>query len=198
MGEKRWRSSLLCLITFLAIVVGGLFIHEIGHGLAASAIGGRISALYVWPGVQVFPHPGQAFPGDWNNRLGAAEIGQPASWAKNGWQMGFVLLMGSGTNFLLGALALLGAWLLKPQGWLRCFLFSAIVLAVDLPCYSLFPLFGLRHYIFIGGWYAEPLLGARQMGIPDGVFLFVTLAASVLMAMWTWKAYSLPHSSSLK
>jgi hypothetical protein len=50
---------------------------------------------------------------------------------------------------------------------------------LDLPFYVLFPQIGLRHWIFLGGDSAEPLIGARKMGIPDPVFYLMVILTTL-------------------
>jgi hypothetical protein len=62
---------------------------------------------------------------------------------------------------------------------------------LDLPFYVLFPQIGLQHWIFLGGYHPEPLIGARMIGIPDSAFFAIvvstTLSLSYIYYKPTWK-----------
>lgn len=50
---------------------------------------------------------------------------------------------------------------------------------LDLPFYVLFPQIGLRHWIFLGGYQPEPLIGARKIGIPDPAFYMMVVLTTL-------------------
>ncbi len=178
------RFALIMALTALL----GLLVHELGHGLTAAALGGRFTGLYVWPGVQVWPHPGAPYPREWQGWFGVATYLPGADWQRGGWRFGLVSLMGSGTNFLLAALALGCLWLCRPRGGVRLVLLAEACMFLDLTAYTFFPLLGLRHFLLIGGRIPEPLNGALEMGIPAGVFAALAGAASLAMG-WGIGAY---------
>ncbi len=185
---KRHTSLRFALILALTALIG-LLVHETGHGLTAAALGGRFTGLYVWPGVEVWPHPGASFNGKWDGQIGVATYLPGADWEADDWRYGLVSLMGSGTNFLLAALALGCLWAFRPRGRVRLWLLAETWMFLDLTTYTFFPAFGLRHFIFVGGTSAEPLEGALRLGIPAGVFVTLVVAASAAMGwgavQWT-------------
>ncbi len=181
---SRTRFFLPGFLLVLALTaLCGLLIHEAGHGLTAAALGGRFTGLYVWPGVQVWPHPGQPYPRAWEGWFGVATYLPGKTWEAGGWRFGLVSLMGSGTNFLLAVLALGLLKKRRPQGKARVFLLAEALMFLDLTTYTLFPLLGWRHFVFFGGRTPEPLAGALQMGIPAAVFVPLVGALSIGMAV---------------
>ena len=173
-------SLRLILMFFVALgLVGivGLFVHELGHGITAEVLGGEFRGLYVMPGVQVWPHPGQSYAKAWPGYVGLADL------KIDGWQAGVVDLMGSGSNLLVAALALGALWMFRPHEWSRRLLVAEALMFVDLLFYTFLPQIGLRHFFFIGGDYAEPLEGAVRLGVPAWAFMLLVALVSALM---TW------------
>ncbi len=177
------RAAGACLLTLALLAPAGLLVHEMGHGLTALALGGRFTALYVWPGRELWPHPGQPYRGAWQGQAGAALYIPGADWQPGGWRFGVTALMGSGANVLLAALAQILLGCLHPRrGWARRLLLGASWLFLDLTLYTFLPLLGLRHFLFLGGAAPEPLEGAAQAGVPAGIFLLLAGSVSIWMA----------------
>ena len=172
MTASKATTSLILLV--LLISLSGLVLHEAGHGLTALAFGEQIISLHMFPGFQLYPV--LKWEG-WNLNLASIGFTLPDS----DWQNGLILLMGAGTTALVGILALVLLALQRVQGaFRRLLLFSALLLPLDMIAYTVFPALGLRHWIFIGGLYAEPLLGAQLLGFTPTTFYLVLLAASLL------------------
>lgn len=179
--KKKGPAVFWFFILLLVVALAGLFVHELGHGLTAMALGGKFTALYTFPGIQVWPDFGQKYPGDWAGYIGMARYSYGSNWEPDGWQTGLVTLMGSGSNLLLAALALGFLWGFRPRGKLRFLLVAEAIMFVDLPLYTFLPLVGLRHFFIIGGSSPEPLEGALQLGFPPGLFVGLVGGVSVLM-----------------
>jgi len=185
MGASLYRK--IGYIAGVAIVVGvvsleGLFVHELGHGITTQVLGGQFKGLYVFPGVQVWPSPGRPYDGEWGLDVGQVDAEPGEGWGE--WQRGLVLLMGSGSTMMLAALAFVTLWLLRPKGWLSYVLIAEALLYLDILFYTIMPeWFGLRHWVFIGGRYPEPLEGAEMMGCPRMLFLMFILLTSALMTL---------------
>ena len=190
--NKTWTGLVWFIIIFLLMGLLGLFVHEVGHGITANILGGEFTALYTLPGIQVWPHFGQPYPGVWHNYFGMAYYSSGPGWAPNGWQSGLVALMGSGSNLLIAALALAFLWIFRPSRGLAYFLVAESLMFLDLPLYTFLPLLGLRHFVIYGGASPEPLEGALQIGIPQWLFLVVVGAVSVLM-LWGLIQYVRRH-----
>ena len=169
-------------IVVILMLFMGLIIHEVGHGLTAQLLGGEFHRLFVFPGMEVWPDPGQPYEGDWGLRVGIAEIEWVEDWES--WQNGLVLLMGSGSTLLLACAALAILWIFRPERGLAYGLSGVALFYMDILFYTLMPAwFGLPHWIFFGGHDPEPLIGAEMLGIPRTVFIALVLIVSILMTI---------------
>jgi hypothetical protein len=193
-----FRGRLTTIIVFLGILgtawAASLLIHELEHRLTAQILGGRVTQLNVWPGIQVWPNPGQPVDGEWGTSIASIAYTYGPTWGEDGgWQDPVVGIMGSGINLLLAALALASLWLFRPQGWLRPLLLAESLMFVDLLFYALLPeLFGLPHYLILGGGIPEPIDNAELLGFPRWGGMLLTVLVSALMA-WGWVAYVRRH-----
>lgn len=145
------------------IAILGMFVHEGGHGLTAVVLGSRVHSVAVMPGIQLYPAV-ELRP--WSGAV--AQIAYDA--LPDPWQAGLALVMGSGLTAIVsyGAIALL--LIARPRGAVRfALLFLAFLFAWDGIAYSVFPMFGLAHWIWIGGRTPEPIVGAAVMGIEPTV-----------------------------
>ena len=187
---RRLRTIAIFLLTLALVWAASLVLHELGHGLTAQALGGRILSLGVWPGVELWPAPGQPAEGPWGTAIARLAYATGPGWGEGSWQIGLVRLMGSVTNLLLATLALGSLWLFRPRGWLRLFLIAQALMFADLLLYCTLPEFwGLPHYLVFGGSHAEPLDGAELLGCPRWAFIALSLLLSALMA-WGLVAYA--------
>lgn len=164
---------LLPLALFLPLGLVMDFIHECGHGMWGTAIGGRltymkITYLQIYPRLAITPQ----------FQLGAARVD---GLTYGSFAYGLMLLGGAMTTNVaawLIALVLLKTSLdNKTQVALKVLGLFGIL---DLPFYVVFPQMGLGHWIFFGGGCGpEPLTGARMMDIPDLAFYFMVLLSTV-------------------
>lgn len=181
----RQRAGLRCGALAVFVAAGGLIIHELGHALTVAALGGQVVGIYVAPGVQIWPEPGAAYPGDF------PYMGITRFFPGPGWRVadfGLVGLMGTGATTLTAMLALLLLWLWRPaQPGIRCLLVLASLLHLDLLTYATLPLLGLRHWVIVGGDTAEPVLAAERLGIERAPFVagVVILCTLLLWALWS-------------
>lgn len=188
---KSWYHRMcriaVFLITLVLVWIAASIIHEAAHGLTAEVLGGTCLWVCVWPGVQLYPHLGQLYEGEWGTSIAKTAYAVPPNWAD--WQDGLVLLMGSGANLLLAALALGSLWLFRPRGWLRYPLIAETLMVEDILLYVLLPeLFGLRHYVIYGGSKPEPVNGAELLGCPRPLFVALIVVISALL-IWGLVAY---------
>jgi hypothetical protein len=152
---------------FLATIFGTI-IHEAGHCLTAVALGGRIKMIRMIPGIEIYPQV--KFVGwDFSTFGGCSTTGVKSQVGK-----GFGHFMGSGSTLIVAYLLLLASRFIKQKWICIMLLLQALIYAWDIISYSVFPLFGLRHWLIIGGLYPEPLRGAITMGCPQAVY-FVCL-----------------------
>lgn len=190
-SSSRLRPILAFLVTFSLVWLASSLVHELGHGLTAQLLGGKLVWLSAWPGVQVWPNPGQPYEGEWGTAIAKLAYTTGQDRGTDGWQDGLVWLMGSGTNLLLAALALGSLWLFRPQGWLCYLLIAQAMMFEDILLYAIFPeLFGLPHYIIFGGSKPEPVNGAELLGCPRWVCVALIVLGSGLM-VWGLIAYVL-------
>jgi hypothetical protein len=140
-------------------------IHESGHALWGIVQGGVLTYMQI-AFLQIYPVLSLAN----DLRLGYTVVeGMSSSFSR-----GVFLLGGSLTthvaSWLLALILLRGRLGYKTRVLLWTLgLFGLL----DLPFYVIFPQIGLKHWIFIGGSSAEPLIGARLMGLPDPLFYFL-------------------------
>lgn len=170
----------------LAVSLAGIlsfFVHEVGHGLTTVALGGKFHALYVWPGIEIWPNPGQRLTTRRMSNIGLARLDFPEKWREDGWQEGLIGIMGSGSNLIAAALALLALRMLRPTGWLFYLLAAESLMFLDILLYTFLPLIGLRHFFFVGGFHPEPLVSARMIGIPAWMFMLGVLSICTILAI---------------
>jgi hypothetical protein len=171
------------LLTLGLVWVAASFVHELSHGLAAQALGGQFVWFCTWPGIQIWPHLGQPYDGEWGTSIAKTCYAMGPGWEDGGWQEGLVWLAGSGVNMVLAALALGGLWLFRPRGWLRRALIAETLMFEDILLYAILPeFFGLPHYLVYGGTRPEPVDGAEMLGCPRIAFVLAIALLSSVMA----------------
>jgi hypothetical protein len=180
-GGFRYKTLLLPLVLFVPLGLVMDFVHELGHAVWGTAVGGRLTYMQI-AYFEIYPRLGIAS----QFRLGYAQVeGLTTKFASG--------LMGLGgsltTNFI--------SWLIilvllkfdfghKTQVALKTLgLFGLL----DLPLYILFPQMGLRHWIFLGGCQPEPLIGARNMGIPDPVFYSIVILTTLGLTFLYFRSF---------
>jgi len=169
--DAKGRTLLLCLILFLPLGLVMDLVHESGHALWGVAVGGRLTYMQIGY-FEIYPNLAitQQFS------LGRTQVaGLPSKSAQ-----GFFLLGGSMTTNVIAWL--LGLILLRTRLGDRTRLALKVLGLfglLDLPFYVVFPQIGLLHWIFLGGDRPEPLLGARNIGVPDSVFYAVTFLLTI-------------------
>jgi len=170
----KYRDFFLLLVLFILLGLVMDFVHESGHALWGIAVGGRLTYMKI-AYFEIYPR----FTITPQFCLGYVEV----AGLLTDFERGLFLLGGSlTTNIISWFLALI---LLKAK--LQCRTRVALKILglfglLDLPFYVLFPQIGLRHWIFLGGNTPEPLLGARNIGIPDPVFYVMTVLTTLGLA----------------
>ena len=173
------KSLLLPMVLFIPVGLVMDFIHESGHAIWGTAVGGtltymKIAYLEIYPRLAITSHFELGL-----TRVDGLSYGSAA--------YGLMLLGGSmTTNIASWALALI---LLK-TGLGNKVHVALKVLGLfgilDLPFYIVFPQIGLGHWIFFGGCGPEPLIGARMMGVSDPAFyLAVALSTFGLVLIYS-------------
>lgn len=147
------------------------FIHEFGHVMWGIAAGGKLTYMKI-AFFEIYPTFGITS----QFRLGFVEV----EGLTTGFKYGLFLLGGSLTTnivaWLLAPLLLRTRFGYKTKIALRIFgLFGLL----DLPLYVVLPQIGLQHWIFLGGYQPEPLVGARKMGMPDPAFYLIVILSTL-------------------
>lgn len=175
----KYRDFLLLLVLFILLGLVMDLVHESGHALWGTAVGGtltymKIAYFEIYPRFTITPQ----------FCLGCVEV----AGLLTKFEYGLFLLGGSlTTNIISWLLALI---LLKTKLQYRTLVALKILGLfglLDLPFYVLFPQIGLRHWILLGGDTPEPLLGARNIGIPDPVFYVMTVLTTLGLAFIYFK-----------
>ena len=170
----NYRTLLWALVLSIPLGLIMCIIHELGHGIWGTLVGGKliyihVAYLIIYPfGIAISPH----------FRLGAAAV-DGLIYGSFGY--GLMLLGGSMTTTI--AAWIIAIVLRKANLSYR----SQVALKVlglwgilDLPFYVVFPQIGLGHWIFFGGESGpEPLTGTRMMGIPDPAFYLTVILSTI-------------------
>ncbi len=182
MNAGKCRVVVVLILSVIIAVPVGTLVHELGHGITAVALGGRIEGIWVWP-VRLFP--GIQFTGWQLDQFGWCST----SGVESEWGRGLKMLMGSGATSVLAYLLLIVSSLRLRASWLSIGVIAVgTVFAWDIFLYSTLPLAGLQHGVVIGGKSAEPLWGAVGMGVPRWtyfVFLMVHFVTFHALLCWT-------------
>ncbi|GEM_PF-913810 len=165
----NYKSLFLPLVLFIPLGLIMDFVHELSHAVWGIAVGGRLTYMKI-SYLEIYPR----FSLTSTFVLGVAQVeGLTTEFA-----YGLTSLGGSLTTnivaWLLALLLLRVKFGYRTQVALKTLGFFGIL---DLPFYVLFPQMGLQHWIFLGGWKPEPLIGARKMDIPDPAF-YITVVFS--------------------
>jgi hypothetical protein len=173
------KEFFLPLVLFIPLGLVMDFVHEFGHALWGIAVGGRLTYM----------------------KIAYFEI-YPRFSLSSTFVLGFVRVEGLATEFASGLMSLGGSLTTNIVSWLLALILlktkfgykTQVALKIlglfglfDLPFYVLFPQIGLRHWIFLGGDTPEPLLGARNIGIPDPVFYITTVLTTLGLAFLYFK-----------
>jgi hypothetical protein len=144
--------------------------HELGHALSGIALGGKLTYFKI-AFFEIYPNP---------SLTTTFELGQVEMTNLGKSAFGVFLLYGSLTTNVIAWL--IGLLLLKLHFGNRTKLalkIFGLLGILDLPLYVLFPQIGLQHWVFLGGNSPEPLVGARNLGIPDLAF-YIAVAFTTL------------------
>ena len=204
----KYRKVLFPLVLFIPLGLVMDLVHEFGHVMVRTAVGGRLTYMKI-AYFEIYP------------RLAITSQ----------FQLGLVEIRGLTTEFASGFTSLGGSLTTNIVSWLLALILLKTSLGhktqvmvrllglfglLDLPFYVLFPQIGLRHWIFLGGWQPEPLIGARRMGISDPAFyIMVVLTTFGLIFLYfkplrekvgkrikamlekAWKASSIPQNQNI-
>ena len=162
----NYRAFLLPLILFIPLGLVMDFVHECGHVIWGVAVGGRFTYMKV-TFFEIYPR----FAMTSEFVLGSVYVEGLA-----GFKDGLFLLGGPLTTniiaWLLGVILLKAKLGHRTQVALKILGFFGIL---DLLFYVVLPQIGLQHWIFVGGSRPEPLIGAREMDIPDPIFYLIVI-----------------------
>ncbi len=173
----NYKKLVLPLALFIPLGIVMDFVHEFGHAIWGSALGGKLGYMQVtW----LVVYPKLAITHVF--RLGYVEV----TGLSSPFSHGVFLLGGSLTTnivaWLLAIILLKMNFEYKKRAALKILGFFGLL---DLPFYVFFPQIGLRHWIFLGGNSPEPLIGAREIGVADPIFyIMVTLTTLGLLYLY--------------
>jgi hypothetical protein len=168
-------STIIILLSVLAMD----FLHEFGHALWGTAAGGKLTFIQI-----------------------AYFVIYPQFELTSNFQLGYVTVTGFSSSFEHGLFLLGGALTTNIVAWFLSLILlkkefgyeigfalktSGVIGLLDLPLYVILPQIGLCHWVFIGGDIAEPLIGAREMGISDPIFYSVVFLATFCLTMLYFK-----------
>ena len=167
----KYETLLLPLVLFIPLGLLMDFVHEFGHVIWGTAVGGRLTYMKIaffeiYPRFAITPQfvlgytRVEGLTTDFAN--GVFLLGGSLTTNIVSWVLVLVLLrtsLGFKTKVALRLLGLFGL--------------------LDLPFYVLFPQIGLRHWIFLGGCQPEPLIGARKMSIQDSAFYMMVVLTTL-------------------
>jgi hypothetical protein len=175
LNDNRFVLSVILLMP-MGLLMG--LIHELGHFIAGTALGGTLSYFQVGF-LELYPKLTIAS----QFILGSVIVTGLSSPT----QQGLLLLAGSLAASI--AALVIGILLYTKEMGSRTGL-SLKILGVfgllDMPFYVVFSSLGLRHWILLGENQPEPLIGARQLGIPDPIFyLAVSTTTFVLILLYS-------------
>jgi hypothetical protein len=166
------------------------FFHEVGHALWGILVGGRLAYMQIFYFI-IYPRMELAS----YFRLGYVEVtGFPSSFAH-----GLFLLGGSLTTSIIAWVVVVILW--KKEVRYRTGLslkMLGIIGVLDLPFYVVFPQLGLRHWILLGGNTPEPLIGAREMGIPEPLFYGVVLLMTFALTCFYLKKWRIKSAEKIE
>jgi hypothetical protein len=168
--STSYKTFLLSASLFIPLGVVMDFVHEFGHALWGTIMGGTITYMQIayfqiFPQIAITPHFVLGL-----TMIEGLTYGSPA--------YGVMLLGGSMTtnivSWIIALILLKTSFGNKKQAALKIL---GLLGMADLPFYVIFPQIGLSHWIFLGGNTPEPLIGARMIGVLDVVF-YIFIAAS--------------------
>lgn len=159
----------IILMSALSIIISailGLLIHEfIGHGLTAIFLGGKITSFGFFT---------------------KGHVGYITTSGITGWKNGIILLMGTLSTLLLGAVILLFRKLNVFLWWF------GFLQPFDFIMYSLAGAVGLKHWIIIGG-IGEPQKALTLLGLPSWIAVLLALIALTIPYLYLRRFKELLH-----
>jgi len=174
---------LLVVVFFLSLIAGSL-IHEGAHIVVQMIGGSQLKEVVVMPGIQLYPRFALVH---WSGYVAGVSLTKCSEQYING----LSLMMGSSLNAIASYLLLAIIFRFPINGRKKfVILLTSFILAWDLIGYSIFPLLSLRHWIFIGGNYCEPIAGASMLGIPIWLSYFIVFAHFVFYHFFFVKMFS--------
>ena len=166
----NYKKFFFPLVLFIPFGLVMDFIHEFGHEIWGTAVGGRLTYMQI-AFFEIYPR--QAITPQF--QLGLVRVDKLSYGSV---EYGLMLLGGSVTTNIVSWLIAIILVKMSLNKKTKVALKSLGLFGIlDLPFYVVFPKLGLRHWIFFGGGLPEPLMGAEMVGIPNLFFnLFIIIS----------------------
>jgi hypothetical protein len=177
----NYKKFFFPLVFFIPFGLVMDFIHEFGHAIWGTVVGGRLTYMQIaffeiYPRLAITPQ----------FQLGLVRVDKLSY---GSFEYGLMLLGGSVTtnivSWLIAIILLKMSLSKKTKVALKSLGLFGIL---DLPFYVVFPKLGLRHWIFFGGGLPEPLMGAEMVGIPNLFFYLLILISTLGMVFFYFKS----------
>jgi hypothetical protein len=176
----KLKKFVIYIFIFLLLALAMDFLHEFGHALWGTVVGGQLTSMQITYFI-IYPQLELTS----NFQLGYVTVTGLSSF-----EHGLFLLGGAlTTNIVAWFLAII---LLKREfGHKTGFALKmlGVIGLLDLPLYVILPQIGLRHWVFLGGDRAEPLIGVREMGISDPIFYLAVLVTSFCLTILYFRPF---------
>lgn len=165
------------IAVFIFTIIFTLIFHEGGHMLSAYIFDKEVVSVSVMPGYEIYPEFKEI---EWKKEI--ANIKFDPFLKSEEKEQGITMLAGALLTTVIGYLAFLVLVTKKPRGFSGFIIFALSFMTLDFVLYTLLPKIGLRHFIFIGGNEAEPIVGAQMLNV-DEIYIIILAIISMFSTL---------------